>query len=654
MSNEEVIVDFGQELALVNFQEDKEIWDRIFTENPWGIAVSDAISGELLKVNPRYTDMHGYCAEELLGRSMYGLLCASGHHDDIQRIYHKVHDKGHYEYNSIHVRKDGSCFPVHIDNYELTVSDRCLRVVSIWDITESEQKENELRRYRESLEELVELRTAELLRTNEQLRDEIIQRETAENELAIVNQELSNTLESISDGFLAVNRQWIITHANKAMVKANEANGFNGNLVGTNFWDIYDQGNKLITNSCLKVMNDGQPTRFESNEPFMGFWLEISIYPTENGISIFFRDIDERKEIEKAVEEEHLRLYSLFDGFPGLIYVQEENYKIRYANRNFQTKFGSWEGRSCYEVIGGLLYPCIDCETPMTFRNTTSLWKEVMFDNRVYEVYAQPYTDVDGSKLIFKVLIDITDRKNADRELARMERLNMVGEMAAGIAHEVRNPLTTVRGFLQLLGSKDTTKNNHKFYELMIQELDRANVIISDFLSLAREKSTDFGLINITEIVRNLSPLLSADAINQDKRLNLELEPVTNIQGNANEIRQLLLNLAKNGLEAMQGGTTLTIQAHEVGNHIILRICDQGGGVDPAILKKLGTPFLTTKERGTGLGIAICQSIALRQNAVMSFESSPTGTTVTVEFAGDNGENSEISNSKPYTPGLCL
>lgn len=208
--------------------------------------------------------------------------------------------------------------------------------------------------------------------------------------------------------------------------------------------------------------------------------------------------------------------------------------------------------------------------------------------------------------------------------------------MAAGIAHEVRNPLTTVHGFLQLLASKDNTKQYHKFYELMIEELDRANLIITDFLSLASNKTFDFELINISRIVGSLSPLLVADALNRDKEIFFELDQVPDIQGNENELRQLLLNLARNGFEAMQGGRTLTIQTYKSENFIILRVRDQGEGIDPMILEQLGTPFLTTKEQGTGLGLVICQSIAVRHNAVINYESNSTGTTVTVKFDFSN------------------
>jgi len=623
------------EATLADVREDNEIWEKIFLENSWGMVVADATSGTLLKVNPQYAKMHGYKPNDLIGKSMYDVLCAPGHQNDCWENGPKIHND-RYEYNSVHVRKDGSYFPVRINNHEITVKGRRLRIVSTWDITENELKEKELSQYRESLEQLVKFRTDELEKTNERLRSEIMQKESVENELAKANQEMINTLESMGDCFEAVNSQWIITYANRAMVNALQANGLDGNIVGSDFWETHKLGSKTINDACLKVMNDGVPIRFETYALTMGQWVEVSIYPTESGISIFLRNIEERKKIEKAVEEEHHRLYSLFNSFPGLIYLQEENHRIRFANNSFQAKFGPCIDQPCFEVIAGLPFPCPDCMSSMVLRSLTAVWKEMVFDNRIYEVYSQPFIDADGSKLVFKVLIDITDRRRADRELARLERLNMIGEMAAGIAHEVRNPLTTVRGFLQLLQSKVETVDYHDFYQLMTDELDRANLILSDFLSLARDKSVDFKLINITEIVTSLTPLLTADAINQDKKIMLELEEVPDTHGNGNELRQLILNLARNGFEAMQAGAALTIRTYTFENDIILKVCDQGRGVDPDILEKLGTPFLTTKERGTGLGIAICQSIAVRHKASISFDSEHTGTTVTVKFPLDD------------------
>ena len=640
MSTDEVVSELTKkvtclEAALAEVRQDKEILERIFTENFWGMVVTDVLNAELLKVNPRLAEMLGYSTIELIGKSSYDIYSPECH-QGLPEIFRTIHERGHYAYKSKFRRKDESSFPVHIDSYEVTINSQRLRVVSIWDITESERKEKKLSHYRESLEELVKFRTKELERANVQLRSQIRQREAAENELAKANQEMINTLESISDCCVTINRQWVITYANKAMCKAIEVNGHKGDFVGRSFWEIYDHGNKEIIEAFLKTMNEGHPTRLETFALLMGHWAELSIYPTESGLSAFSRNIDEKKKIEKALEEEHRRLYTLCDVTPGLVHVQEENYKIRFANSSFKAKFGAWEGKPCYEVIAGLKSPCPDCVASIVLESAAPLRREIFFGNRIYEIFLQPFVDADGSRLVFKVLVDITDKKNAERELARLDRLNIVGEMAAGIAHEVRNPLTTVHGFLQLLAAKDSTKQYHEFYALMIEELDRANSIITDFLSLASNKTSNFELISISRIVRSLSPLLSADALNQDKELCLELEQVTAILGNENELRQLILNLARNGLEAMQGGSTLTVQTFESENYIILRVRDQGAGIDPMILEKLGTPFLTTKERGTGLGLAISQSIAVRHNASINYESGPTGTTVTVKFPVSN------------------
>ncbi|AET66413.1 PAS domain S-box [Desulfosporosinus orientis DSM 765] len=619
------------EAALEEAREDNRFWGKFFLENSWGMVIADTIDGKMLRVNPRYAQMHGYQPLELIGKSIYDVICAPGHQKDRLQVEPKL-DQDRYEYNSVHVRKDGTCFPVHIYNREITVNKRRLRIVSIWDITENELKRKEFVKYRESLEALVKFRTDELEKTNERLRIEIQHKETAENELAKINEEMFNILDSIEDYFKAVNREWVITYANKAMVKALEANGFSGNIVGRDYWEVYEGFSKAINDACEKVMNYRVPTRFETFAQSIKQWVEVSIYPTGNGISIFLRNIEEKRKIEKAIEEENHRLYSLFNSFPGLIYVQEENHKIRFANEAFQAKFGACLEQACYEVIAGKSLPCTDCMSSHVLRSLTPVWKEMVFDNRIYEVYSQPFIDANGSRLIFKVLLDITDRRSADQEMARFERLNIVGEMAAGIAHEVRNPLTTVRGFLQLLQSKKETIDYHDYYQLMRDELDRALSILTDFLGLAKDGSYQFELINITKTVTALAPLLTADAINQDKKIVFELREVPNSIGSENELRQLILNLTRNGLEAMPKNTTLTIQTYQWDNDIVLRVCDQGGGVDPAVLDKLGTPFLTTKEQGTGLGIATCKRIAERHKAVLDFKSKETGTVVTVKF----------------------
>jgi len=230
------------------------------------------------------------------------------------------------------------------------------------------------------------------------------------------------------------------------------------------------------------------------------------------------------------------------------------------------------------------------------------------------------------------VITDISERKRYERELARLDRLNLIGEMAAGIGHEVRNPMTTVRGFLQLLGKKEQCAQYTEQFNLMIDELDRANSIITEFLSLAKNKAIHLKVQNLNPIIENLFPLIRADAMVSDKHVNLDLDDIPALPLDEREIRQLVLNLVRNGLEAMSPGGNLTIRSSTDSKEVVLSVQDQGKGIEPDVLEKIGTPFFTTKDNGTGLGLAVCYSIAARHNAVINIEPSLMGTTFFVMF----------------------
>jgi signal transduction histidine kinase len=229
---------------------------------------------------------------------------------------------------------------------------------------------------------------------------------------------------------------------------------------------------------------------------------------------------------------------------------------------------------------------------------------------------------------------DITQRKEAEyfeREISRLDRLNLVGELAASIGHEIRNPLTTIRGFLQMLKCKEDS-SNQDYYDLMIEELDRANTIISDYLGMAKDKPLEFRSCHLREIIESLYPMILADAQYSDKQVKLDLDDAHLVYIDEKEIRQLILNLTRNGIEAMSPGGTLTIGTRSQSDHALLFIRDEGPGFDQLLLNNLGTPFLTTKENGTGLGLAVCYRIADRHKADIKVDTGPHGTTFRVTF----------------------
>lgn len=247
------------------------------------------------------------------------------------------------------------------------------------------------------------------------------------------------------------------------------------------------------------------------------------------------------------------------------------------------------------------------------------------------EVSAAPLT-FKGKPAIQVVIRDITKHKQMSKEMSRLERLNLIGEMAASIGHEIRNPMTTVRGFLQMLLDKDSCAPYKHYFNVMIQELDRANSVITEFLSLARSRAVYLKPQNLNSILKTLSPLITADALNANKFVKEELGNVPDILLDEKEICQLILNLTCNGLEATAPGGSITIKTYTESDEVVLLVRDDGSGIDPAIVDKLGTPFFTTKDSCTGLGLAMCYSIASRHNAIIKIETSPNGTDFYVRF----------------------
>ncbi|HEY8909151.1 MAG TPA: ATP-binding protein [Desulfosporosinus sp.] len=240
--------------------------------------------------------------------------------------------------------------------------------------------------------------------------------------------------------------------------------------------------------------------------------------------------------------------------------------------------------------------------------------------------------ELNGEKCVSVSKTDITELRKYQSELSRLNSLNLIGEMAAGIAHEVRNPMTTVKGFLQLLGEKNEYKQHEEFFALMASELDRANSLITEFLSLAKNKPVDLKTQDLNSIIENLLPLIQADAMVTDKSVALEFNKIEHLLADDKEIRQLILNLVRNGLESMSPGGKLTIKTYMLNSAIVLVVQDQGNGIDSKAVDKIGTPFFTTKDNGTGLGLATCYSIVARHNASINFDTGPSGTTFYVNF----------------------
>ncbi|MDT8903148.1 two-component system sensor histidine kinase NtrB [Anaeroselena agilis] len=195
----------------------------------------------------------------------------------------------------------------------------------------------------------------------------------------------------------------------------------------------------------------------------------------------------------------------------------------------------------------------------------------------------------------------------------QLESLAGIGEIAAGAIHEIRNPLTSVSGFIQLMRARairQADQTTTDYCTLIAEEIGHINSILSDFLSLARSRKTEFTAVDIVQLVRDVQNLIYGEAILSGVTVAVRLpgEPLL-IRGNGDKIKEVLINLARNAFQAMPEGGVLTISALAVGPAVRVDVADTGQGIAGHAMADIFKPFYTTKESGTGLGLAISRRI---------------------------------------------
>jgi signal transduction histidine kinase len=222
-----------------------------------------------------------------------------------------------------------------------------------------------------------------------------------------------------------------------------------------------------------------------------------------------------------------------------------------------------------------------------------------------------------------------------EEQLRRSEKLSTLGEMAAVLAHEIRNPLGSIRGTAEILRDDYRPGDpKHEFIEIQIKETERLNHVVEDFLRMARQKPVELRDCSIREELETIVTLVAKDA--HDRGITLHLEQNTGqaiVRGDGEKLRQAFLNIVINALQATPAGGTVSIVCRP--GDACLEICfiDSGSGIEAADLAKIFEPFYTTKPDGTGLGLAVTRKIVEGHGGTLCIESTPgSGTTVTVKL----------------------
>jgi two-component system sporulation sensor kinase A len=234
-----------------------------------------------------------------------------------------------------------------------------------------------------------------------------------------------------------------------------------------------------------------------------------------------------------------------------------------------------------------------------------------------------------GDPEVIAISRDVTAYKQAQAMLQHSKKLSVAGQLAAGIAHEIRNPLTALKGFVQLMKAEGDPKG---YLAIMLAELNRVQSIVGELLVLSKPQEMHTQILDPVQLVQHVVTLLESQATLNNIRILTDFPiQVPGVQGDGDQLKQVFINLLKNAIEAMPGSGDIQIRMEREDGHLTIRFIDQGLGIPQDMISRLGEPFYTTKEKGTGLGLMVCYKIIEDHQGRIHIESEPNvGTTIDV------------------------
>ncbi|MGN7472109.1 PAS domain S-box protein [Brevibacillus sp. SAFN-007a] len=358
---------------------------------------------------------------------------------------------------------------------------------------------------------------------------------------------------------------------------------------------------------------------------------------TVKNIMFVSRNVTERKVSEAALSRIKKESKIIAEHTDDLIVITDQHGDILYLSPSYERVTGMrHSGQMCFqyvhpedvERVREQFYDLLQTLEPRTceFR-----YRGAQGDWIVLEAKGAPIlTDCGECDGFIIVSRDITERRKNELLLRQAEKLSVIGELAAGIAHEIRNPLTSLKGFIQLL--KPALREHHLYVEIMLAELDRINFIVSELLVLAKPHNVQIKSLSLVALLENVLTLLASEANLKNIRIHTSFATDPIIAGEENQLKQLFINIVKNAIEAMSGhGEILLATSAKNDREVLITITDNGCGIPEELIPKLGDPFFTTKEHGTGLGLMISRKIIKDHEGHLEISSKPMeGTTVSI------------------------
>ena len=638
--NAKQLTEYSEKMAALVDEKVKEIiesnakLEKIFDSSPDAIILLDK-TDKVVYWNLAAEKIFGYTKDEVIGKKLNKLVIPQQHRKKHLKVLKKVLDNKAHISEILEVpalSKDGAEFPIELTVSALKLKGTPCMLEIIRDVSERKQMERQIReaekRYRAMFDKapigivLIEPETAMPVEFNEKAHQQLGYTREEYAKLTVFDHEALETPEQIR------------AHA-KQIIREGKAE--------------FETKNFAKNGEIRDLVNVAQV-------------IEIS---GKKLVHVISRDVTEQKKIENELKLERDKLEAVTENIGAGVGIISKDYRILWANKLLKQINGECEGKMCYSTFNRLTDVCPNCGVKKVFETGVPIDVHEYSSqddkgNRFWiELIVTPIKDENGQIIAaLELAVNVTERKIMENKLAeysqkleklvdkrteqlkqtqaklvKSERLATIGELAAMVGHDLRNPLTGIMGAAYYLKTKHTPELGAKGKE-MLETIEKAitysNKIVNDLLEYSRDLKLELEKTTPKELLENALSLIEVPEAIQVLDAT---EDKPTVKADIEKMRRVFVNIIKNAFDAMPEGGTLTVKSRKVKSNLEISFKDTGTGMSKETLSKIkgGVPLFTTKAKGMGFGVPICTRIAEAHGGKLSVESKVgKGTTITI------------------------
>jgi len=512
-----------------------------------------------------------------------------------------------------------------------------------------------------------------------ELSQELQERSRAEASVREKEARIRLILTSAAEGMYGVDTGGVCTFCNPSclrMLGYEKEEDLLGSIIHGRIHHTRADGTPYPENECniLDAYRTGRNVHID-NEVFWradgtGFPVEYWSYPIYRdgscaGAIVTFFDISKRKEDETRLKEEKNKFESIIAAMADGVSIQDRDFDVLYQNNVHKAMFGDLAGGKCFRGFEGREEVCAGCPITGTFSDGQVHHARQTVEHpdgrRYYDITTSPLRDASGEVIACVELVrDVTERRRADENLYHSQRMESIGLLAGGVAHDFNNILSAIFGYAEML-QMEADESMKPYINHILSAAERASALTRSLLAFSSKQEVSLNPLNLNDTVAGFHRMLSR-LVGEDIEFRLNLSrPLLMIEADKGQIEQILMNLTTNARDAMPGGGTLMLRTDLLaldqdwgdilkGTYAVISVSDTGSGMDGDTQKHIFEPFYTTKQvgRGTGLGLAIVYGIVKKHNGYIHVYSEPgKGTTFRIYVPLLCSWKADTANERP-------